>query len=61
LAAKVVLKIGPIKAKFKGKVTLDLSSGSNKYSLSGEGDGGVADFAKGGADVGLVEDDSETL
>ena len=55
------MKIGPIKAKFKGRVTLDLSSGPTKYSLSGEGDGGVAGFAKGGADVELVEDDSETL
>ena len=61
LAAKVVLKIGPIKAKFKGKVTLDLSSGPTKYSLSGEGDGGVAGFAKGGADVELVEDGNETM
>ena len=61
LLAKVILKIGPIKAKFKGKVTLDLSSGPTKYSLSGEGDGGVAGFAKGGADVELVEDDNETI
>ena len=61
LSTKVVLKIGPIKAKFKGKVTLDLSSGPTKYSLSGEGDGGVAGFAKGGADVELVEDGNETI
>ena len=61
LSAKVVLKIGPIKAKFKGKVTLDLSSGPTKYSLTGEGDGGVAGFAKGGADVELVEDGNETI
>mgnify|MGYP003314788382 CR=1 FL=1 len=61
LSAKVVLKIGPIKAKFKGKVLLDLSSGPTKYSLSGEGDGGVAGFAKGGADVELVQDGNETI
>ena len=61
LSTKVVLKIGPIKAKFKGKVTLDLSSGPTNYSLSGEGDGGVAGFAKGGADVELVEDGNETI
>ena len=61
LSAKVVLKIGPIKAKFKGKVTLDLSSGPTKYSLSGEGDGGVAGIAKGSADVELVEDGNETI
>ena len=61
LSAKVVLKIGPIKAKFKGKILLDLSSGPTKYSLSGEGDGGVAGFAKGGADVELVQDGNETI
>lgn len=61
LSAKVVLKIVPIKAKFKGKVTLDLSSGPTKYTLSGEGDGGVAGFAKGSADVELVEEGNETI
>ena len=61
LSARVVLKIGPIKAKFKGKVTLDLSNGPKKYSLTGEGDGGVAGFAKGGADVELIEQNDETI
>ena len=61
LSARVVLKIGPIKAKFKGKVTLDLSNGPTKYSLTGEGDGGVAGFAKGGADVELTEDGDQTI
>ena len=61
LSAKVVLKIGPIKAKFNGKVVLDLSGAPNKYALSGEGDGGVSGFAKGGADVELVEDGNETI
>ena len=61
LSARVVLKIGPIKTKFKGKVLLDLSSGPTKYSLSGDGDGGVAGFAKGGADVELVQDGNETI
>ena len=55
LSAKVVLKVGPIKAKFKGKVSLDLSNGPTRYSLVGEGDGGVAGFAKGGADVTLSQ------
>ena len=55
------MKIGPIKAKFKGKVTLDLSNGPTKYSLTGEGDGGVAGFAKGGADVELTEDGDQTI
>ena len=61
LSAKVVLKIGPIKAKFNGKVVLDLSCALNKYALSGEGDGGVAGFSKGGADVELSEDGDETI
>ena len=61
LSARVILKIGPIKAKFKGKVSLDLSNGPKKYSLTGEGDGGVAGFAKGGADVELIEDSDQTI
>ena len=61
LSAKILLKIGPIKARFKGKVVLDLSKGPTKYSLSGEGDGGIAGFAKGGAEVELIEDDEGTV
>ena len=61
LSTRVVLKIGPIKAKFNGKVSLDLTNGPTKYSLVGEGDGGVAGFAKGGADVELVANGDETI
>ena len=61
LSAKVILKIGPIKAGFKGKINLDLSKGPSKYSLTGEGDGGVAGSASGGADVELIEDGNETI
>lgn len=61
LEAKVVLKIGPVKAKFGGNVVLDPSQAPNGFSLSGEGNGGVAGFAKGGADVTLVEQDGGTL
>ena len=61
LNAKVILKIGPIKAGFKGKINLDLSGGPSKYSLRGEGDGGVAGSASGGADVELIEDGNETI
>ena len=60
-AAVVVLKIGPIKAKFSGKVELDISSSPEKLSLSGEGDGGVAGFAKGGADVELINHGETTV
>ena len=61
LSTRVILKIGPIKAKFNGKVSLDLTNGPTKYSLVGEGDGGVAGFAKGGADVELVANGDETI
>lgn len=61
LAAKVVLKIGPIKARFGGKVVLDQSGAPGSFSLQGEGSGGVAGFAKGGAVVTLEERGPETL
>ncbi|MDC1382917.1 carbon monoxide dehydrogenase subunit G [Candidatus Puniceispirillum sp.] len=59
--AKVVLKIGPVKAKFSGNVTLDIQSAPAHLSLSGAGDGGLAGFAKGGADVELIEQGDDTL
>lgn len=61
LAAKVVLKVGPVKANFSGDVTLDPSEAPSHFSLVGEGNGGVAGFAKGGADVELIEQDGGTL
>lgn len=61
LEAKVVLKIGPVKAKFSGAVTLDNSNAPGAFSLAGEGKGGAAGFAKGGADVTLAEDGEETV
>jgi uncharacterized protein len=56
LVATVVAKIGPVKAKFAGKVRLENLDPPNGYTIVGEGQGGVAGFAKGGADVRLVED-----
>ena len=56
LAAVVVLKIGPIKATFQGEGTLTNLSPPNSYTISGEGKGGIAGFAKGGADVTLTPD-----
>lgn len=56
LAAVVSLKIGPIKARFNGEVTLKNLNPPHSYTLSGEGKGGIAGFAKGGADVVLKED-----
>ncbi|MDB2514669.1 carbon monoxide dehydrogenase subunit G [Alphaproteobacteria bacterium] len=61
LEAKVTLKIGPVKAKFGGKVTRDTTHAPTGFSLAGEGDGGLAGFAKGGADVQLIADGDSTL
>ena len=59
--AVAVNKIGPVKAKFKGKVTLSDLDPPNGYRISGQGDGGVAGFAKGGAEVKLSDRDEGTL
>lgn len=59
--AKVTAKVGPVKAKFAGKVTLSEIDPPNGYLISGEGQGGVAGFAKGGATVKLAEDNGETV
>ena len=57
LDAKVTAKVGPVKAKFTGHVTLSDLDPPNGYRISGEGKGGAAGFAKGGADVTLQEAD----
>jgi uncharacterized protein len=59
--AVAVTKIGPVKAKFKGKVTLSDLDPPNGYKISGQGDGGVAGFATGGATVKLEPKDGGTL
>ncbi len=62
MAATVVLKIGPIKATFNGEVTLKNLNPPHSYTIQGEGKGGIAGFAKGGADVTLTADgDGATL
>ena len=61
LEAKVVSKVGPVKAKFTGNVTLDQSSAPDQFSLTGKGNGGAAGFARGGADVTLTEHDDGTM
>ncbi|MGH6710236.1 MAG: SRPBCC family protein [Bradyrhizobium sp.] len=55
------MKVGPVSARFKGRVVLTDLDPPNGYRISGEGEGGVAGFAKGGATVGLVEKDGGTL
>lgn len=60
--ARVTLKIGPVKASFSGAVTLSDLDPPHRYRITGEGQGGVAGFAKGGADVWLEsEEDGATL
>jgi uncharacterized protein len=61
MTAIATTKIGPVKARFKGKVHLTDLDPPNGYKISGEGDGGVAGFAKGGATVALAEKDGGTL
>lgn len=60
-AATVSLKIGPIKARFNGAVELTNLNPPHSYTISGEGKGGVAGFAKGGADVTLTADGETTV
>lgn len=53
MTAKVVIKVGPVKATFGGKVTLNDLDPPNSYKIAGEGSGGIAGFAKGGAAISL--------
>src|SRR5690606_19114761 len=60
-AATVVAKVGPVQAKFNGNVTLSNLNPPESYTISGEGKGGAAGFAKGGADVRLIEEGEVTV
>jgi carbon monoxide dehydrogenase subunit G len=55
------MKVGPVSARFRGKVTLSDLDPPNGYKISGEGEGGVAGFAKGGARIHLVDREGGTL
>ena len=61
LEAVARAKIGPVSARFKGKVTLSDLQPPNGYTLSGEGSGGAAGFAKGQAEVRLRPDGDGTI
>jgi len=61
MAAVVSLKVGPIKARFNGEVQLINLNPPHSYTIQGEGKGGIAGFAKGGADVSLKEDGDATI
>jgi len=58
--AVVTQKVGPVKATFRGKVTLSDVVEGVSYRIAGEGSGGVAGFAKGGADVRLADHEDGT-
>ncbi len=60
-AAVVKTKIGPVSATFKGKVELSDIVPLVGYTIKGEGEGGVAGFAKGGAKVTLADAPGGTL
>ena len=59
--AKVVAQVGPVRANFSGKVTLSDLDPPQSYTIAGEGNGGVAGFAKGSAKVNLAEDGDATV
>lgn len=59
--AKVKAKVGPVSATFGGHVTLDDLMPPESYTLSGEGKGGAAGFAKGSAKVKLTAQGESTL
>jgi carbon monoxide dehydrogenase subunit G len=59
--AKVLAAVGPVKATFGGKVKLSDLEPPQSYTISGEGSGGVAGFAKGSAKVDLAEEGAETV
>lgn len=61
LGATVSLAIGPVKAKFSGKVRLEDLVAPESYRIEGEGQGGIAGFARGSAKVRLVETERGTL
>lgn len=61
MTATAVIKVGPVSAKFKGSVTLSDLDPPNGYRITGEGEGGVAGFAKGAAAVKLEQDGDATV
>ncbi len=59
--ARVMAKVGPVRARFTGQVRLEDLNPPESYRLVGEGKGGAAGFARGGARVSLEEVDGGTL
>ena len=61
MEARVRAKVGPVSATFTGRVTLSELNPPASYKISGEGKGGAAGYAKGGANVSLAEDGTDTV
>jgi len=61
MKATAAVRLGPIAARFNGNVELSEMDPPNSYRISGEGQGGVAGFAKGGAVVKLADDGADTV
>ena len=61
MTATVTIKLGPVKTRFSGKVTLSDLNPPSSYTLTGEGQGGAAGFASGVAKVNLAEDGDGTI
>lgn len=59
--ARVMAEVGPVKARFTGKLTLSDLDPPTSYKISGEGQGGAAGFAKGAAQVRLEDDGGATV
>jgi carbon monoxide dehydrogenase subunit G len=59
-AVLMTARVGPVSAKFKGRLTLSNIVAPNSYSIAFEGQGGVAGFAKGAADVKLAAEGHDT-
>ena len=59
--AVVAMRIGPVSARFKGNLQMTNVQAPNGYTINFDGQGGVAGFGKGSADVALVAQDAQTL
>lgn len=59
--ARMLAKIGPVKAKFATSIALSNLNPPESYTIAGEGKGGPAGFGKGSADVRLSDDQGETV
>ena len=60
-SATVTQKVGPVKVRFKGAVELSDIVEAESYTITGEGKGGAAGFAKGGAKIRLSDAGDGTL